>query len=83
MKHNRSERGFTVGEACLVKGGLYVFLCIISGFCWQYSINHWLAFAHKPVVFPFWGAFLMGFVPVFGQLAVPVALLTWIVSFFM
>lgn len=71
------------GCSCLFIIGIWVVLSIISGYCWQYSINHWLVFCHKAPTVHLWQGMLIGFVPCLGELSLPVAVLTWIVSLFM
>jgi hypothetical protein len=72
-----------------VSGAGTLFLCIICIFgivgmwLWPYSINTWLVYAGKPSSMLWWHGFLLGMVPVFGKLCVPVALITWIVMMFL
>lgn len=56
---------------------------IIGAICWPYAINYWLVFAGKAVAVHWWQGALLGFVPGLGQLALPLAILTWIISLFM
>lgn len=57
-------------------------ICILSGLCWQYTITSWSNHLHKPVDIKLWQYILIGFVPVIGQLSLPLAVGTWIVMFF-
>lgn len=56
---------------------------IIGGFAIPYSVNSWLEWAGKPEDFKFWHGFLIGLVPRLGLMSIPVAVITFIVGFFM
>ncbi len=55
---------------------------IIGGFCWPYAINTWLEWAGKEPAIGWWHGFGLGYVPGLGQLSIPAAAVTWVVSFF-
>jgi hypothetical protein len=67
----------------IIIGIIIAIVVAISGFCWEYSIDYWLAYTESPKDFPLWGACLMAFVPGLGQMAIPAAAITFIVSFFL
>lgn len=54
----------------------------IGAICWPYSINSWLLYSGKEASVLWWHGALMAFVPGIGQLALAVAILTWIVMLF-
>lgn len=68
----------------IIAGVLFVLLvsALVGGFCWTYSINKWLVFAHKPGNIAFWQGALIGFCPLIGQLSLPIAIITWIAFMF-
>ncbi|MDD5651486.1 MAG: hypothetical protein PHF86_13910 [Candidatus Nanoarchaeia archaeon] len=55
----------------------------IGAFCWPYAINTWLVFADKDPVVLWWHGALIGLVPAFGQLSLPVTIITWIAMLFL
>ena len=55
---------------------------VIGAFCWTYAINTWLAYAGQPPQIEWWMGALIGFVPYFGRLSIPAAVITWIVTLF-
>lgn len=57
-------------------------LVAICGWCWTYSINHWLAYIGSQHNIHLWQGCLIGLVPGFGQCALPVAVVTWLLSLF-
>ena len=59
-----------------------IIVALISGLCWNYSLNHWLVYFDKPQRIAFWQACILGFVPFLGQASIPVAVITWILSLF-
>jgi hypothetical protein len=56
---------------------------IIGAFCWPYAINTWLMFVDKDPVVLWWHGALIGLVPAFGQLSLPVTIITWIAMLFL
>jgi hypothetical protein len=54
----------------------------IGSICWPYTINHWLIFTHHTASVTWWQGALIGFVPWIGHLAIPAAIVTWILSLF-
>jgi len=56
---------------------------ILGSILWPYSINSWLLFMGKDPVFPAWGGFLLGILPIFGQSVVAVAIVTWVLMMFL
>ena len=64
-----------------------VFVCFgifaaIGYLCWPYSINTWLVWADRPPAVQGWHGALLGCAPVAGQLSIPAAIITWIVTLF-
>ena len=68
-----------------------LFLLIVIGICiaggigaltWPYTINTWLEYTGKEAAFTALGGFVLGCVPVIGQLSIPGAAGTWICTFF-
>lgn len=55
----------------------------INAVTFPYMINFWLEYAHKEPVVAWWHGILIGFVPGLGQLSIPGAVLTWIISLFL
>lgn len=51
---------------------------IIGALCWPYAINTWLVYMGKPAQILWWHGFLLGFVPGLGQMAIVVAVVTWV-----
>jgi hypothetical protein len=62
---------------------LFTISGIIGALCFPYAINTWLVYAGKAPVFLWWWGFLLGYVPGAGQLALPVAAITFILMLFM
>ena len=58
-------------------------LVLVSGACWCYAINTWLVFLGNDAVLKLWQGCLIGLVPAFGQLSIPVAVITWILMLFL
>ena len=56
---------------------LAVFACL-GGWLFPYTVNSWLEYADREPVIEFWHGAIVGFVPPFGQLLVPAAVVTWI-----
>ncbi len=54
----------------------------IGGCCWPYAINSWLDWAGKDASIGWWHGFGIAYVPAVGQLHIPTAVITWIVSLF-
>lgn len=53
---------------------------IVGGFCWTYSINTVLGFFGRPKTVKFWQGTLIGFIPYFGQVSIPVSVVIWILD---
>src|ERR1700722_11639777 len=60
--------------------GFIVAIFAIGPCCLHYTVNFWLAYNHKPRAFG-WGWSLLG-IP-FSEVAIPAAIITKIVSFFL
>jgi len=60
----------------------FAFSGLIGAWLWTYSINSWCEFFGKPETCLWWHGFLIGCVPYFGYLSIPIAVVTFIVSFF-
>jgi len=65
-----------IGIALLVSGA-------IGALCWTYALNTWLVFFGKTIAIAWWQGALIGFVPMVGQLSIPVAVVTWILMMFL
>lgn len=68
---------------CLLVISIIPLIIVVCGYCWEYTLDTWLAYAGKPSDFPLWGGFLLTFVPVIGQLAILWAVGTWIAMMFL
>ena len=62
---------------------VYTLIAILGGYCWDYTISKWLVHFGKPDTFKLWMGICLGFVPTIGQLGMPLAVVTWIATFFM
>lgn len=56
---------------------------VIGAICWPYAINTWLIYFGKPAQMLWWHGFLLGFVPGLGQMALPIAVITWVAMMFL
>ena len=78
------KRKSVIGASLIV--GLVVLIVLgllaLCGACWDYSISEWLVYFDKPDRFQLWHGMLISLVPGFGQLAVPVAIFTFIIMLF-
>lgn len=54
----------------------------IGGFGWEYTLNHWLIFAHKEPSMTFFKGFLIGLFPPLGVLSIMASFLTFVLSLF-
>lgn len=54
--------------------------CAISAFVWPYAINFWLVFSDREPVIVWWHGVLIGLCPGLGQLGIPAAIMTFILS---
>lgn len=52
----------------------------IGALTWHYTVNFWLEFFGKPTTFPYLCGFLLGCIPIIGQIVIPFAMLTFIIS---
>lgn len=73
---------FGIGGCLLILSLIPIFI-VVCGYCWEYTLDTWLAYAGKPNDFPLWGGCLLSIVPVLGQLAIPGAIGTWIAMMFL
>lgn len=65
----------------LVIIGLIVFNIVVGGFSVQYVIEFWGSYAqHKTVIVPFLPCAIAGLF--LGEISIPVAIVTWIVHYF-
>ncbi len=74
----KNQKGFTLIELVFVF--FFIGVLFIGPACLHYTVNFWLAYAHKPQTFG-WLASLWG-IP-FCELSVPAAFITFVVSFFL
>jgi len=56
---------------------------IINAFTFPYAINYWLVYLHKEPVIQWWQGVLVGLVPGIGQISIPFAVITWLLSLFL
>ncbi len=63
--------------------GVLLIVFTIGAVCWPYTINTWLIFFHKAPVITWWEGGLIGFIPGFGQVSLPGAIITWILMLFL
>lgn len=56
---------------------------IIGAFCWPYTINTWLVFVGKVPKVLWWHGFILGYIPWFGTLSIPAAIVTWVLMLFL
>lgn len=80
---NRAKENTAMGMSIGLVIVILLAILLICPFCNYYTINFWLDYAGSAKDFPFWGAILLSFVPGMGQIAVPGAAITWVVSFFL
>jgi len=57
-------------------------MIVAFGFCWEFSIDTWIGWAGGSRDFPLWGGCLMAVCPGLGQLSLPLAVLTFVLTFF-
>lgn len=79
-------RSFDGGVAATAGTGFLIAMIIgaaIGAICWPYAINHWLVFTGHPASITWWQGSLIGFVPYIGHLAIPAAVITWIIFLFL
>lgn len=68
------------GCSCLALAGVLIFNLLLGGISTQYVIQFWGAYlTHHPILIPFWVCALAGLF--LGEIAVPAAIITWLVSF--
>ena len=61
-------------------------LCVfalIGAFLWPYVINEWLIYFGKEASVVWWQGAILGFIPVLGQIMLPVVVITWIAMMFL
>ncbi len=74
--------GMTAGAAFFLFCLIYSFVAILTGMCWQYSINTWLEWADKAEnAIGFGSAFLIGLIPWINALGVIAFGLTFVGTF--
>ena len=82
MKYGKEKSGLEVLLGCGFLMIVFIVVIALLGACWQYSINTWLEYAGKEPCIQYWKACLISCVPGVGQLAFPVAFITWLVMMF-
>ena len=60
----------------------YAIVFVVSGLCWEYTLNTWLAYTGKSVTIEWWQGGFMMFVPLINKLTFPIAIATWIFFLF-
>lgn len=58
-------------------------IVLVAAGCNYYTINFWLDYAGKDTAFPLWACCVIACVPGIGQLSIPVAIVTFIISLFL
>lgn len=56
---------------------------IVNAFAVPYAINSWLLYFGKSAVVTWWHGFLVGIIPVIGEMTVIIAVLTWVIMLFL
>jgi hypothetical protein len=56
---------------------------ILGGFFWKYSLNSWLTYVSRIPNVSFWNGALLGLIPGFGYLCIPIAGITYIIMLFL
>lgn len=54
----------------------------IGAFTWTYAINYWLLYFGKPAAFLWWYGAILGLTPYVGYASIPIAAITFVLSFF-
>jgi hypothetical protein len=62
---------------------IWLLSATLCGWLVPYSVNSWLAVAGKDPAVGYWAGFGVGLIPAVGQIAVPVAIVTWIAMMFL
>lgn len=68
---------------CIIIMMYLIFLVLVGGICWPYTINTWLAFFGKTQTIVWWQGVLLGLIPFLGQISIPAAVTTWILMLFL
>ena len=55
---------------------------IIGAVCFTYAFNTWLVYFGKEPSFLWWYGLILGYIPYIGELALPIAAITFICTFF-
>ena len=66
-------------DKLIVYLGILCLGALVGAICWTYTINTWLVFLGKTPIIVWWQGSLIGYVPIIGQLAIPAAVVTWII----
>jgi len=66
------------GISCAAILFIMLVTAIIGSLLWPYSINSWLAYIGKAPKVTWEQGFLIGAIPYFGGLCIPIAFCTWI-----
>jgi len=56
---------------------------IIGSFTWPYILNSWLIFMGNTSQVLWWHGFLLGIIPKFGEISIPIAIFTWMAMLFL
>jgi len=79
----RSVPPSRVKAGCITLIFVICMFFIIGCFTWTYSINTWLLYFEKDQSIKWYMGGLIGIIPAFGQLSIPVAIITWILMLFL
>ena len=77
-----SDLKASLAASGIVIGAILTICGIIGSFLWPYTLNEWLIFFGKEPNVVWWQGFILGFVPVLGQITIPAAVATWILMMF-
>jgi hypothetical protein len=67
-----------------IQGFFFILISgIIGAFLWPYSLNSWLLFIGKHAKVLWWHGFILGVIPGFGAMSIPIAVITWIAMLFL
>jgi hypothetical protein len=70
--------GFGAGSIALY----FILGAVIGGWLWPYAINAWLLYFGKTASVVWWQGALLGIVPAFGYLCLPISAITFITMMF-
>jgi len=66
----------------LLAVGILFGVLFLLGCCWDYAVSTWLVYLDKPDTFEVWHGMLISLVPGFGQMSIPIVILTFLIMLF-